>query len=102
MSRVITITGWEPYDDAKWPDERDKGVIFNNCAPFTESTMKINNTQIDFAKDLNVVMPMYNLIEYSNNYSKKSRNLSQNERDVPNANLANSESLISKVKITGQ
>ena len=48
--------------------------------------MKINNTQIDFAKDLNVVMPMYNLIEYSNNYSKKSRNLSQNERDVPNAN----------------
>ena len=64
--------------------------------------MKINNTQIDFAKDLNVVMPMYNLIEYSNNYSKKSRNLSQNERDVPNANLANSESLISKVKITGQ
>ena len=64
--------------------------------------MKINNTQIDFAKDLYVVMPMYNLIEYSNNYSKKSRNLSQNERDVPNANLANSESLISKVKITGQ
>ena len=40
--------------------------------------MKINNTQIDFAKDLNVVMPMYNLIEYSNNYSKKSGNLSQN------------------------
>ena len=64
--------------------------------------MKINNTQIDSAKDLYVVMPMYNLIEYSNNYSKKSRNLSQNERDVPNANLANSESLISKVKITGQ
>ena len=64
--------------------------------------MKINNTQIDFAKDLYVVMPMYNLIEYSNNYSKKSRNLSQNERDVPNANLANSESLIYKVKITGQ
>ena len=64
--------------------------------------MKINNTQIDFAKDLYVVMPMYNLIEYSNNYSKKSRNLSQNERDVPNANLANSESLISKVKLTGQ
>ena len=64
--------------------------------------MKINNTQIDFAKDLYVVMPMYNLIEYSNNYSKKSGNLSQNLRDVPNATLANSESLISEVRITGQ
>ena len=44
-------------------------VVFKNCAPFTDCISKINNTQIDNAKDIDVVMPIYNL-EYSNNYSK--------------------------------
>ena len=48
-----------------------KKVIFKNCALFTYCISEINNTQIDNAKDLDVVMPMYNLKEYSNNYSKK-------------------------------
>ena len=39
-----------------------------NCAPFTVCISKINNTQIDNAKDIDVVMPMYNLIEYTDNY----------------------------------
>ena len=47
-------------------------VIFKNCAPFTDCISEINNTQVDNAKDIDVVMPMYNLVEYSDNYSKTS------------------------------
>ena len=46
-------------------------------------------------------MPMYNLIEYSNNYSKTSGSLWQYYRDEPDDNIANSESFTSKIKITG-
>ena len=52
-----------------------KKVIFKNCAPFTNCISKINNTQTDNAEYIDIVMPMYNLIEYSNNYSKTSRTL---------------------------
>ena len=45
-------------------------VVFKNFAPFTNCISEINNTQIDNAIDIDVVMPMYNLIEYSDNYSK--------------------------------
>ena len=45
----------------------NKKVIFKNCAPFTNCISEIN-TQIDHAKDIDIVMPMYNLIEYSDNY----------------------------------
>ena len=50
-------------------------VIFKNFAPFTDCIPKINNTQIDNAKNIDIVMPMYNLIEYSDNYSKTSGSL---------------------------
>ena len=50
----------------------NKKVIFKNCSPFTNCTSEINNTQIDTA---DIVMPMYNLIEYSDNYSKTSGSL---------------------------
>ena len=53
----------------------NKNVIFKNCAPFTDYISKINNTEIDNAKDITIVMPMYNLKEYSNNYSKTSGSL---------------------------
>ena len=53
----------------------NKKVIFKNCAPFTNCISKINNTQIDNAEYIDIVMPMYNLIEYSNNYSKTSGSL---------------------------
>ena len=64
-------------------DQRDKGVIFKNCAPFTDCISKINNTQVDNATDLNVVIPMYNLVEYSDNYSKTSGILWQYYRAMP-------------------
>ena len=60
------------------------------------------NTQVDHAKDIDIVMRIYNLIEYSDNYVKTSGSLWQYFRDEPNDNLADSESFKSKVKITGK
>ena len=97
---TITITGAGDDDAAKRLDERNKGVIFKNCAPFTKCISRINNTDIDNAQDIDIVMPMYNLIEYSDNYSKTSGSLWQYYKDVPDNNLADSESFKYKVKIT--
>ena len=90
----------------------NKKVIFENCAPFTDCISKVNNTQEDNAKDINIVMPMYNLIEYSANYSKTSGSLQKYCKDIPAINNdgdivdfyeANStDSITFKAKITGQ
>ena len=69
---TITITGAGDNAAARQADERDKGVVFKSCAPFTNCISKINNTQVDNAKDIDIVMPMYNLKEYSDNYAKTS------------------------------
>ena len=58
---TITITGVGADDAAKRLDRRNKWVIFKNCAPFTDCISEINNTQIDNAKYINVVMAIYNL-----------------------------------------
>ena len=98
---TITITGAGNDDAAKRLDERNKGVIFKNCAPFTKCISRINNKDIDNAQDIDIVMPMYNLIKYSDNYSKTSGSLWQYYKDEPNDNLTDSESFKSKVKLTG-
>ena len=72
---TITIAGSGNDDAARRADERDKGVTFKNCAPFTKCISRINNTDIDTARDIDIVMPMYNLIEYSDNFSKTSGSL---------------------------
>ena len=59
----ITITGARDYAAARQTDEGDKGVAFKNCVPFTNCITEINNTQIDNAKDIDTVMPMYNLVK---------------------------------------
>ena len=74
---TVTIIGKGDNDAAKRLDERNKGLIFRNCAPFTDYITEINNTQIENAKDLDPVMPMYNLIEYRDNYLKTSGRLWQ-------------------------
>ena len=99
---ITFITGAGDDAAAKQADERDKGVTFKNCAPFTKCISRINNTNIDNAHDIDIVMPMYNLIEYSDNYSKTSGSLFQYFKDIPNDNLARSESFKYKVKITGK
>ena len=59
----------------------NKKVIFKNYTPFTDCISEVNNTQKDNAKDLDVVMLVYNLIKYSDNYSKTSGILWQYCRD---------------------
>ena len=54
------------------PENVGKKVVFKNFAPFTDCVSAINNTQMDNAKYIDVIMPMYNLIEYRDNYSKTS------------------------------
>ena len=99
---TITITGAGDDVAARQADERNKGVTFKNCAPFTKCISRINNANIDNAHDIDIVMSMYNLIEYSDNYSKTSGSLWHYYKDDPNANIADSKSFKSKVKITGK
>ena len=98
--------------DGAAANNTNKKVIFKNCAPFTNCISEINNTQIDNAKDIDIVMPMYNLIEYSYNYAKTTGSLWQYCKDIPARN-ANDEIIIFaegnatdsfnfKVKITGR
>ena len=102
VKETVTITGEGADAAAERADERDKGVTFKNCAPFTKFISRINNIDIDNAHDIDIVMPMHNLIEYSDDYSKTSGSLWQYYKDDPNDNLANSKSFKSKVKITGK
>ena len=69
----------------------NKRLIFKTCAPFINCISQINKTQLDNAKDIDIEMPMYNLIEYSDNYSKTSGSLWQHYEDilvVNNGNIA--------------
>ena len=74
-----TITNTEGQLDGtdanKRRDERNKRVKFKNCARFTDWISKINNTQVHTAKNLDVIMPMHNSIEHSDDYSKTSESL---------------------------
>ena len=99
---TITITGAEDDASARQADERDKCVAFKNCAPFTNCISEINNIQVENAEDIEIVMPMYNLIEYSDNYAKTTGSLWQYFRDEPDNNIEDSESFKSKIKITGK
>ena len=98
----ITITGLGDDAAAEQTDERSKGVAFKNCVSFTNCINEINNTQVDNAKDIDILMPVYNLVEYSDNYAKTSGSLWQYYRDEPNDSLADSESFKSKIKVTGK
>ena len=75
--------------------------MFKSCTPFTKCISRINNTDVDTAQYIDIVMPMYKLIEYSDNYSKTSGSLWQYYKDEPNDNLTDSESFKSRVKLTG-
>ena len=56
--------------DRDFIDVRNRFLAFKNNAPFTNSISKINNVLIDIVEDLDIVMPMYNLLEHSKSYSK--------------------------------
>ena len=90
-----------------------KKIIIKNCAPFTNCINETNNTQVDDAQDIDIVISMYDLIEYSNVYLKTLGNLWQYYRDEPAlnnnnnvidfpANNSNSISFKFKQQIKGQ
>ena len=79
----------------------DKKVIFKNCTPFTNCISEINNTQIDNAKDIDIVIPMYNLIEYSDNYAKTTGSLWQYCKDIPARNANNQITEFTEGNLTG-
>ena len=70
--------------------------------PFTDCISEINNAQVDNAKYIDVVLPMHNLIEYSDNYSKTSRTLWQYYRDDPKDTITESESFRKRTKMAGK
>ena len=78
-------------------------VAFKTCAPFRACDVTINDEHIEKAEDLDIVMPMYNLLEYSDNYQDSTRSLYQFKRDEPpddNANVGNATtSLVYKSKL---
>ena len=90
----------------------NKKVLLKNCVPFTICISEINNTQVDNAKGIDIVMLIYNLIEYSDNYSKTSGSLRQYCKDIPavnnNSAIADfidnnlTDSFNFKVKMAGQ
>ena len=84
---TISVTNTAAADAAV--NNTNKKVIFKNCAPFTNCISKINNTQIHNAKDIDIVMSMYNLIEYSGNYAKTTGSLWQYCKDIPARNNNN-------------
>ena len=75
-------------------------VAFKNCAPFENCTAEINGTFVDKANFINIAMPMYNLIEYSENYSDTSGSLWSFRRDdvVNNADVTDDNALSFKYK----
>ena len=77
LKGTVTIAGVGDGVVARRADERNKPVIFKNCAPFTKCIGKINYAEIDNAQDNGIVMAMYNLIEYRDKYSKTSGSLWQ-------------------------
>ena len=93
-------------------DNTNRKVIYKNCTRFTNCINEINNTQEDNAEDTDIVMPMYNLIEYTDNYSQTSGSLWKYCKDIPpvnnNGNVVDfngataADSFNSKAKITDQ
>ena len=83
-------------------------LALKNCAPFTKRNLEINDEHVDTAENLDIVMPMYNLIEYSDNYQDSSATLYQYKRDEPPEDDAiadltadNSDSFKYKIKLLG-
>ena len=106
LKGVVTISAEE-----RERDEMNRDFVLKNNAPFFSCVSRINYVLIGNAEDLQFVMPLYNLLEYSKNYSKTSGSLQNyyrneltdeaNDNNGPNKNVINSESFKYKTSITG-
>ena len=89
-------------------DDANTRLALKNCAPFTKCNLEINDEHVDTAENLDITMPMYNLIEYSDNYQDSSATLYQYKRDeapeddaVADLMADNSSSLKYKISLLG-
>ena len=79
---AANVTATNTVNNNSFGEEK---LIFKNNAPFINCVLKINGVKIDNAEDLDVVMSMYNLLEYSKNYKKTTGSLWNYYRDEPNS-----------------
>ena len=103
---IVTVSA-----DERDRDEMNRQVILKNNTPFISCISKINGVLVENAEDLDIVMPMYNFLEYSKNYSKTSAILlnyyrdeltdEANDNNGANKNVINSKSFKYKTSITG-
>ena len=109
---TITVTALGANNGANnIRDKKNRPLILKNNAPFFSCITRINGELIEDADDLDIVMPMYNLLEYSRNYRKTIGSLydyyrdeltnDSNDNNFNNRNLVNSEAFKYKNKITG-
>ena len=105
--KIRAIPGAAAGDPPAVPAINLARLVLKNCASFTKCNLEINDEHIDTAKKLDIVMPMYNLIEYSDNYQDSSATLYQYKRDEPpddinnNLTVNNSSSFKYKVNLLG-
>ena len=105
--KIRAIPGSAVGNPPAVPDLNLTRLALKNCAPFTKCNLEINDEHVDTAENLNIVMPMYNLIEYSDNDQDSSATLYQYKRDEPPDDIANnlavnnSSSFKYKVKLLG-
>ena len=99
----MRILLWKALEGNNNANKRNKNLVFKNNAPFINCITKINGIKIDNAENLDVVMPMYNLLEYSKIYRKRTGSLWNYYRDEPSDLLStNSESFKYKTSIAGK
>ena len=98
----ISVIGTITVEGANGRDKHKRSLIFKNNAPFISCVSKISGTLIENAEDLDIVMHMCNLIEYSKNYSKISGTLWNYYKDISIDPITNSESFKYKTGITGK
>ena len=84
----IVVEGTITLEGDNNANKQNKNLAFKNNAPFINCISKINGVKIDNAEDLDVVMPMYNLLEYSKNYRKTTGSLWNYYRDEPSDTLS--------------
>ena len=108
INGTITVTANAGANDIR--DKKNRPLILKNNAPFVSCITKIDNELIEDAEDLDIIMPMYNLLEYSKNYKKTIGSLYNYYRDeltndvnnnFANINVVNSNAFKCKNKITG-
>ena len=106
VKRIVTVSS-----DERDRNEMNRQSILKNNAPLISCISKINGVLVENAEDLDIVMPMYNLLEYSKTYSKTSASFwnyyrdeltdDTNDNNDPNKNVINSKYFKYKTSITG-